>query len=54
MAAAEHPEITDPASWTRQTCATWVAAVDRMSVGDHVQRTAGLRDRDRPTAGRRQ
>ena len=28
--AAEHPEITEPGQWTRQTCAAWVAAVDRM------------------------
>ena len=39
---AEHPESADPVSWTRQTCAAWVAAVDRMNVGDYVQRTAGL------------
>jgi integrase len=43
--AAEHPEATDPAAWTRQTCAAWVAALDRMKVGDYVQRTAGLTDR---------
>jgi integrase len=36
--AAEHPEITEPADWTRQQCAAWVAAVDRMCVGDYVQR----------------
>jgi len=36
--AAEHPEITEPAQWTRQTCAAWVATVDRMAVGDYVQR----------------
>lgn len=35
---AEHPEITEPGQWTRQTCASWVAAVDRMSVGDYAQR----------------
>jgi hypothetical protein len=40
--AAEHPEITEPAQWTRQTCAAWVAALDRMSVGDYVQRTGAL------------
>ena len=34
--AAEHPEITEPGQWTRQTCAAWVAAVDRMTVGDYV------------------
>jgi integrase len=43
--AAEHPEVADPATWTRQTCAAWVAALDRMNVGDYVQRTAGLKDR---------
>ena len=31
--AAEHPEITEPGQWTRQTCAAWVAAVDRMNIG---------------------
>jgi hypothetical protein len=36
--AAEHPEITEPGQWTRETCAAWVAAVDRMAVGDYVQR----------------
>lgn len=43
--AAEQPEAADPATWTRQTCAAWVAALDRMVVGDYVQRTAGLKDR---------
>ncbi|MFI6777503.1 tyrosine-type recombinase/integrase [Nocardia sp. NPDC050412] len=43
--AAEHPEAADPADWTRQTCAAWVAALDRMNVGDYVQRIAGLGDR---------
>ena len=43
--AAEQPEAADPAAWTRQTCAAWVAALDRMVVGDYVQRTAGLKDR---------
>jgi integrase len=42
---AEHPEAADPVSWTRQTCAAWIAALDRMNVGDYVQRTAGLGDR---------
>ncbi|MFI0772712.1 hypothetical protein ACH4TQ_48885 [Streptomyces sp. NPDC021218] len=43
--AAEQPEAADPADWTRQTCASWIAALDRMKVGDYVQRTAGLKDR---------
>jgi integrase len=42
---AERQEATDPAAWTRQTCAAWVAAVDRMNVGDYLQRTAALKDR---------
>jgi hypothetical protein len=28
--SAEHPEVAEPAQWTRQTCAAWVATVDRM------------------------
>ncbi|MGY2011991.1 tyrosine-type recombinase/integrase [Nocardia gipuzkoensis] len=43
--AAEYPDAADPAHWTRQTCAAWVAVLDRMKVGDYVQRTAGLGDR---------
>jgi integrase len=43
--ADEHPDAVDPADWTRQTCAAWVAALERMRVGDYVQRTAGLKDR---------
>ncbi|MER8084280.1 tyrosine-type recombinase/integrase [Streptomyces sp. NPDC094048] len=38
--AAEHPQITEPAQWTRATCAAWVATVDRMRIGDYVERTA--------------
>jgi hypothetical protein len=51
---AEQPQAADPASWTRQTCAAWVAAVDRMKVGDYLQRTAGLKDQvgNRPGPGR--
>jgi hypothetical protein len=36
--ADEHPEILEPGQWTRQICAAWVSAVDRMVVGDYVQR----------------
>ena len=36
--AVEHPEITEPGQWSRATCAAWSAAVDRMRVGDWVQR----------------
>ncbi len=44
--AAIQPEITEPSQWTRATCAAWVAAVDRMSVGDYVQRRDGLGARE--------
>jgi integrase len=51
--AAEHPEITEPGQWTRETCAAWVAAVDRMAVGDYVQRRDHLHDRTgKPVAPR--
>lgn len=43
--AAEQPDVADPTDWTRQTCATWIAALDRMKVGDFVQRTVGQGDR---------
>jgi len=43
--ADQHPEITEPPQWTRQTCAAWVAAVDRMNVGDYIQRDHGLSKR---------
>jgi integrase len=43
--ADQHPEIVEPGQWTRQTCAAWVAAVDRMNVGDYIQRTDGLSKR---------
>ncbi|GAA2037817.1 hypothetical protein GCM10009839_43990 [Catenulispora yoronensis] len=41
-AADQCPEAADPAVWTRQTCAAWVTALDRMSVWDYVQRTVGF------------
>jgi integrase len=43
--AAEHPAVTEPEQWTRQLCAAWVAAVDRMTVGDYVQRDECLKAR---------
>jgi hypothetical protein len=50
--AAEHPEITEPGQWTRQTCAAWVAAIDRMRVGDYVQRTDSRPDVSEPRSPR--
>ena len=43
--AADHHDITEPGQWTRQTCAAWVAAVDRMAVGDYVQRHDHIQSR---------
>lgn len=43
--AIHHPEITEPGQWTRATCAAWVAAIDRMAVGDYTQRRDALGDR---------
>ena len=40
--ADQHPEIIEPSQWTRQICAAWVAAVDRLRVGDYIQRRDGL------------
>ncbi|MFJ9845892.1 tyrosine-type recombinase/integrase [Kitasatospora sp. NPDC101155] len=40
--AAECPDVVEPAQWTRETCAAWVAALDRMTVGEYVQRQAGV------------
>ena len=52
--AAEHPDVTGPAQWTRQTCAEWVAVIDRMSAGDYAQWHAGLGDRaGKPLSPRR-
>jgi len=42
--AVEHPEITEPGQLTRPTCTAWVSAVDRMSIGDWVQRRDALGD----------
>jgi len=41
----EHPTITEPAAWSRELCAAYVAAVHRMRVGDFAQRCDPLRDR---------
>lgn len=45
--AAMHPEILSPQQWTRELCAEYVAAVDRMRVGDwsHSPLNPGLRKR---------
>jgi integrase len=40
---AEHPTIKEPAAWTRELCAAYVAAIDRMRVGDYAQRCDPIR-----------
>ena len=40
--AAEHPAVEEPAAWTRELCAAYVAAVDRMRIGDYAQRCAPI------------
>jgi hypothetical protein len=40
--AAEHTDITEPGQWDRGICAEWVAAVDRMRVGDYIWRANAL------------
>ena len=40
--AETHPEVREPGEWTRETCADWVAAVDRMRIGDFsIRRNPG-------------
>jgi len=42
---AAHPSVREPAAWTRELCAAYVAAVDRMHVGEYSQQHAGIRAR---------
>lgn len=43
--AANRPEAAAPAAWTRELCAAYIAAVDRMHVGDYVQRQEAVQAR---------
>ncbi|HUY98183.1 MAG TPA: site-specific integrase, partial [Verrucomicrobiae bacterium] len=43
--AATHPLVREPAQWTRAVCAAYVAAIDRMRVGDFVARADVWRQR---------
>jgi integrase len=40
--AQQHPEVREPAHWTRELCAAYLAQVERMCVGDYVQRRDAL------------
>ncbi len=43
--ATAYPAIREPAGWTRETCAAYLAAVERLCVGDYAQRREALGDR---------
>jgi hypothetical protein len=43
--ATEYPHSVEPGQWSRQTCAAWVAAVDRMNVGDYIQSESSSTER---------
>lgn len=43
--AAEHPDVYEPAQWTRPLCAAAVAAIDRMRVGQYAVAPEMLGDR---------
>jgi integrase len=36
--AHQHPEVCEPRQWNRELCAAYLAQVERMCVGDYVQR----------------
>ena len=45
--AKAHPEVTSPAQWTVEICADFLAAVDRLAVGEWVLSSSGhVRRRD--------
>jgi len=43
--AEEHPEIGEPAQWTRELCAEYLALVERLCIGDYAQRRAPFANR---------
>jgi integrase len=40
--AEQHPDVVGPGQWTRTLCAEWVAQIDRMTIGQYIQRDIGL------------
>jgi integrase len=51
--AHQHPDVCEPAHWTRALCAAYLAQVERMCVGDYVQRRDALGSRiGRPLSAR--
>lgn len=48
-----HPAVHEPTQWTRELCAAYLAQVERLCVGDYVQRRDALGDRvGRPLSAR--
>lgn len=45
--AREHPQVKSPADWDKPTCAAFLAAVDRMTVGEWRLKSAPLRETKR-------
>ncbi len=43
----EHPDICEPAQWTRELCAEYLALVERLCIGDYAQRRAPFANRIR-------
>lgn len=46
--AVAHPAAAEPADWTREVAADFVAAVDRMKIGDWICPDALVHHKDRP------
>ncbi len=43
--AEVHPDICEPAQWTRELCAEYLALVERLCIGDYAQRRAPFANR---------
>jgi integrase len=43
--AQQHPEVREPAQWTRDLCAAYLAQVERLCVGEYTQHRAALAGR---------
>jgi integrase len=51
--AHAHPDVYEPGQWTRELCAEYLAMVERLCIGDYVQRRAPLGQRiGRPLSAR--
>ena len=43
--ALEHPDVRQPEQWTRELCASFLAMIDRLLIGDYAQRRCAAADR---------